>query len=154
MNFEVKNHHLYFDGCDTVALAQKYGTPLYVFSENAIVAECNQLKAAFTNRYPNTRVAYASKAFSTLAMYKIMAREGFCIDVVSGGELYTAIQADFPAEHIEFNGNNKSDEELSLALDYGVGRIIVDGLQEIERFKNLRVKNKSQPKSCLELPLK
>ncbi|WP_248624186.1 diaminopimelate decarboxylase [Enterococcus cecorum] len=137
MNFEVKNHHLYFDGCDTVALAQKYGTPLYVFSENAIVSECNQLKAAFTNRYPNTRVAYASKAFSTLAMYKIMAREGFCIDVVSGGELYTAIQADFPAEHIEFNGNNKSDEELSMALDYGVGRIIVDGLQEIERIQKL-----------------
>lgn len=127
---EVKNNHLYWDGCDTVELAEKYGTPLYVFSETAIVKECRTLQETFIQKYENVRVAFASKAFNTLAMLKLIEREGLCIDVVSGGELYTAIQADFPAEHIEFNGNNKSMEELEMAIEYGVGRIIVDGIQE------------------------
>ncbi|MFV0559065.1 MAG: diaminopimelate decarboxylase [Enterococcus sp.] len=126
------NNHLIFDGCDTVTLAKEYGTPLYVLSENEIVNQCQALHSQFIDKYENTRAAYASKAFSTLAMLKIIAREGLSLDVVSGGELYTAIQADFPAEHIEFNGNNKSIEELEMAIDYGVGRIIVDGLQEID----------------------
>lgn len=128
---EIKNNHLYWDGCDTTALAEKYGTPLYVFSESEIVAQCQALREDFLDRYPNTRAAYASKAFSTVAMVKIIEREGLSLDVVSGGELYTAIKADFPAERIEFNGNNKSVEELEMAVDYGVGRIIVDSLQEV-----------------------
>ncbi len=128
----IKNNHLYWDGCDTVELAQTYGTPLYVVSENAVVKECQELQASFIQKYDNVRVAYASKAFNTLAMLKIIEREGLCLDVVSGGELFTAIQADFPAEHIEFNGNNKSLDELAMAIEYGVGRIIVDGIQEIE----------------------
>lgn len=128
---EIKNNHLYWDGCDTVELAKTYGTPLYIVSETAVVNECQALQTSFIQKYENVRVAYASKAFNTLAMLKIIEREGLCLDVVSGGELYTAMQANFPAEHIEFNGNNKSLEELALAIDYGVGRIIVDGIQEI-----------------------
>lgn len=128
----IKNNHLYWDGCDTVELAKEYGTPLYVVSETAIVEECQALQKDFIQKYENVRVAYASKAFNTLAMIKIIEREGLCLDVVSGGELYTAIMADYPAEKIEFNGNNKSFEELAMALDYGVGRIIVDSLQELE----------------------
>ncbi|MHC5268282.1 diaminopimelate decarboxylase [Enterococcus sp. LJL98] len=128
----IKNNHLYWDGCDTVALAKNYGTPLYVVSETAIVAECQALQTDFIQKYENVRVAYASKAFNTLAMLKIVEREGLCLDVVSGGELYTAIAADYPAEKIEFNGNNKSLDELRMALEYGVGRIIVDSLQELQ----------------------
>lgn len=134
---EIKNGHLFWDGCDTVELAKTYGTPLYVFSENDIVAQCRSLKQDFLDKYPNTRAAYASKAFCTLAMLKIIQREGLSLDVVSGGELYTAIQAEFPPEHIEFNGNNKSVEELEMAIDYGVGRIIVDGLQELDLIENI-----------------
>ncbi len=94
----IKNNHLYWDGCDTVALAKEYGTPLYVVSETAIVKECQALQQDFIQKYENVRVAYASKAFNTLAMIKIIEREGLCLDVVSGGELYTAIQANYPAE--------------------------------------------------------
>ncbi|KAF1302965.1 MULTISPECIES: diaminopimelate decarboxylase [Enterococcus] len=138
-----KKNHLYWDGCDTVALAEKYGTPLYVFSETEIVAQCRALHEEFLDRYPKTRAAYASKAFSTLAMVKIIQREGLSLDVVSGGELVTAIQADFPAERIEFNGNNKSVEELEMAVDYGVGRIIVDSLQEVALLREIcRTKEK------------
>ncbi len=137
---------LYFDGCNTVDLAKKYGTPVYIMSETEIVNRIGQLKEQFTNKYENTRIAYASKAFSTMAMYGICNREGICIDVVSGGELYTAMQIDFPAERIEFNGNNKSTEELEMAIEYGVGRIIVDSPQELDiinkvcKEKNLRTK--------------
>lgn len=134
---EIKNNTLYFDGCNTVELAQKYGTPLYVMSETAIIEKCNEIKESFLSKYERTRAAYASKAFLTLSMCKIIEREGFCIDVVSGGELYTAIKADFPAERIELNGNNKSVEELELAIDYNIGRIIVDGLDELGLIEDI-----------------
>ena len=134
---EIKNNTLYFDGCNTVELAEKYGTPLYVYSENEIVGRFNQLKECFVNKYENTRVAYAAKAFFPIAMAKLVAREGMCVDVVSGGELYTAIKAGFPAERIEFNGNNKQRSELELAIEYGIGRIIVDSLQEIDLIEDI-----------------
>lgn len=143
MTREIKNGILYFDGCNTVELAQKYGTPLYVMSENDILERFSQLKEAFTDKYPNARVAYACKAFCTVAMMKICEREGMCIDVVSGGELYTAIKARFPPERIEFNGNNKLPEELEAAIDYGIGRIIIDGIGELELIEKIcREKNK------------
>lgn len=134
---EIKDGILYFDGCNTVELAKKYGTPLYVMSETDIVSRINRLKQEFTDKYENTRVAYASKAFSTMAMYGICKREGICIDVVSGGELYTAMQIDFPPENIEFNGNNKSREELEMAIQYGIGRIIVDSPQELDIINSI-----------------
>ena len=127
---EIKGNILYFDGCNTVELAKKYGTPLYVMSETKIADKCKEIRDTFLNRYERTRAAYASKALLTLAMCKLIEREGLCLDVVSGGELYTAIKADFPPERIEFNGNNKSIEELELAVDYDIGRIIVDGFDE------------------------
>lgn len=134
---------LYFDGCNTVTLAKKYGTPLYVYSETDIVARIDELKGCFNDKYENTRVAYAAKAFSATSIFKLMEREGFSIDVVSGGELYTAIIAGFPAEKIEFNGNNKLYDELELAIDYGVGRIIIDGLQELKLIEEIcKSKNK------------
>jgi len=132
-----KNGHLYWGNCDTVALAQKYGTPLYVYDENLILKECQALKDDFLDKYPNTRVAYASKAFNTIAMLQLIKDAGLSLDVVSGGELYTAIAADFPAARIEFNGNNKSIAELEMAIDYGVGRIIVDSLQEVALIQQI-----------------
>ncbi len=141
---EIKNNVLYVDGCNTIELAERYGTPLYVYSENAIVKECRKLQECFLNKYENTRAAYAAKAFSCIAMCRIIEREGLCLDVVSGGELFTAIKAGFPAERIEFNGNNKLKEELELAIDYGIGRIIVDGLQELNLIESIcRQKNKT-----------
>ena len=128
---EIKDGILYFDGCSTVDLAKQYGTPLYVMSEGDIEDKMREIKTCFLDKYPNTRAAYASKAFCTMAIYKICEKEGFCIDIVSGGELHTAIKAAFPAERIEFNGNNKLPQEIEEALDYGIGRFIVDGLQEV-----------------------
>ena len=137
MTRTIKDGILYFDGCNTVELAKKYGTPLYVMSENDILERFSQLKEAFTDKYPNARVAYACKAFCTVAMMKICEREGMCIDVVSGGELYTAIKAGFPPERIEFNGNNKLPEELEAAIEYGIGRIIVDGIGELKLIEDI-----------------
>lgn len=129
---QIKNGELYFDGCSTIELAKKYGTPLYVLSETDIVSRFKELKDCFTDKYENTRVAYAAKAFSTMAMFRLCQREGVCIDVVSAGELYTAIKSGFPPEMIEFNGNNKLPYEIELALEYGIGRFIVDGLEEVD----------------------
>lgn len=137
MTFEIKNNILYFDGCNTVELAKQYGTPLYVMSETAIIEKCTEIRETFLKRYERTRAAYASKAFLTLSMCKIIEREGLCMDVVSGGELFTAMKANFPAEKIEFNGNNKSIEELELAIDYNIGRIIVDGLDELSLIEEI-----------------
>ncbi len=128
---EIKNGRLFFDGCDTVELAEKYGTPIYVFSENDIVNRLRELKKDFIDKYGNCRVAYASKAFCTVGMLKILEKEGMSADVVSGGELAVAKAADFPAERVEFNGNNKLPKEIDMAVSYGVGRIILDGLNEL-----------------------
>ena len=137
MNHEIKGGVLYFDGCNTLDLAREYKTPLYIMSETKIVEKCQEIRSNFLDKYENTRAAYAAKAFLTIGMCKIIEREGLCLDVVSGGELYTAIKAEFPAEKIEFNGNNKSTEELEMAIDYGIGRIIVDGLDELDLIEEI-----------------
>ncbi len=134
---EIRENRLYFDGCDTADLAEKYGTPLYVYSENDIRGRIGQIKEEFTEKYPDTRAAYAAKAFFPLAMAKLMEETGMCVDVVSGGELYTAVKAGFPAERIEFNGNNKQPAELEMAVDYEIGRIIVDSLKELSMIEEI-----------------
>lgn len=139
---EKKENILYFDGCNTLDLVQEYGSPLYVYSENIILSKIKEIKSSFLDKYENTRAAYAGKAFLTKYMCKLIEREGLCLDVVSGGELYTAIKSDFPGERIEFNGNNKSLEELEIALDYKIGRIIVDNVYELDLIIELcREKN-------------
>lgn len=136
MKYEIKNNRLYFDGCDTVELAKKYGTPSYIVSKTEIKERFEQLRECFLDKYENTRVAYAAKAFFPIAMAKFVSEEGMCVDVVSGGELYTAIKAGFPAERIEFNGNNKLKNEIESAIDYGVGRIIIDGTNELDMIES------------------
>ncbi len=133
---DIKSHFV-FGGCDTIELAEKYGTPLYVVSEDVIKEKCSILKNDFLSKYKNTRAAYASKAFLNLAMCKIIEREGLDLDVVSGGELYTAIKSDFPMEKVLFHGNNKTKDELELAISHDVGRIIVDNFHELQLINKI-----------------
>jgi diaminopimelate decarboxylase len=135
--FETRDNTLYFDGVSTTWLAAEFGTPLYVFSKTEILKRIAEIKKTFLDKYKNTRVAYASKAFLTIAMCRIAEEQGLSLDVVSGGELYTAIRAGFPTERIEFHGNNKSYAELEMAIEYGVGHIIVDAFDELDIIEEL-----------------
>lgn len=128
----VEGGHLFFDGCDTVELAREYGTPLYLMSETAIRERIAELKASFLDAHPNTAVAYASKAFQTLDMLRLIRDEGLSLDVVSGGELHAARRVDFPMERIFFHGNAKTPEELRQAVEFGVGRVVVDNRSELD----------------------
>ncbi|MCT4595673.1 MAG: diaminopimelate decarboxylase [Anaeromicrobium sp.] len=134
---EVIGSNFYFGGCDTVKLAKKYGTPLYVMSEDYICERCKEIREDFLGKYENTRAVYASKAFLTLEMCRIIEREGLGIDVVSGGELYTAIKAGFPMEKVIFHGNNKTIDEIELAVKNNVGRMVVDNLYELELLNSV-----------------
>ncbi len=129
--------HLEIGGCDTVDLAQTFGTPLYIMDEAHIREICREYYQAFVEGLGNCQVIYASKAFSTVAMCKIVEEEGLGLDIVSGGEFYTALQADFPADRIYFHGNNKSVQELEMALNHGIGRIVVDNFHELELLNDI-----------------
>ncbi len=129
--------HLEIGGCDAVELAREFGTPLYVMDEGQIRDNCRRYKAAFEARYPKNDVSFASKAFLNMAICKVIEQEGLSLDVASAGELYTAIQAGFPAERILLHGNNKSRRELEMALEYGVGRVVVDNLPELRQLAAL-----------------
>jgi diaminopimelate decarboxylase len=124
--------HLAIGGCDTVELAAEYGTPLYVFDEFNIRSQCQEFRAEFSQRYADTTVIYASKAFLNGALAAILREEGLGLDVVSAGELAIAGSVDFPMDMVYMHGNNKSAEELGLALKNHVGRIVVDSLDELE----------------------
>lgn len=123
--------HFIFEGCDCVRLAEKYGTPLYVMSETAIRDRMRELRAAFMDKYPGSLAAYASKAFQSLDICRIVAEEGLSLDVVSGGELYAAQKAGFPMDRVFLHGNGKTEAELRMALELGVGRVVVDNLDEL-----------------------
>lgn len=125
-------NHLVIGGCDTTELAAQFGTPLYVMDETAIRENMRMYRDAMHRHYEGEGlVLYASKAFSTAAIYRMAQQEGLGVDVVSGGELFTALQAGFPMDKVYFHGNNKTPAELALALESGVGRIVVDNLQEL-----------------------
>lgn len=133
--------HLTVGGIDTVELAHEYGTPLYVMDEDLIREHCRSFKQSMDKYYGGKGlVCYASKAFCCKAMCRIMLEEGLGLDVVSEGELYTALSVGFPAEKLCFHGNNKTDHELSYALEQGVGRIIVDNIFELDRLNALAEK--------------
>ena len=130
--------HLTLGGVDTVELAKEFGTPLYVFDEDDIRANCKAYVDAFKKHYKGDfQVLYASKAFSCKEMYRLVKSEGLGCDVVSAGELYTALSAGFSAENIYFHGNNKTAEELSYALDNGIGRVVVDNISELYLLNGL-----------------
>ncbi len=130
--------NLTIGGADTVDLAKKYGTPLYVMDEELIREHCRSFKQSIDKYYNgNGLVCYASKAFCCKAICKAMMDEGIGLDVVSEGELYTALSVGFPVEKICFHGNNKTDDELLLAVENNVGRIIVDNIFELERLNDI-----------------
>lgn len=127
--------HLEIGGCDTMALAAEFGTPLYVFDESGIRNRCAEFKTEFTDRYPDTTVLYSMKAFTNKAILRIIEEEGLGLDVVSGGELAIANSTGFPMDRVYFPGNNKSAAELELALQLGVKRIVVDNLYELDMLR-------------------
>lgn len=131
-NLERREGRLQFAGQDTVALAQTYGTPLYLMDEDRIRHNCRLYRESFSDCFPEgSRVLYASKAASFRQMCRIVAEEGMGLDVVSSGEIYTAQAAGFPMERIYYHGNSKSDQDIVFALDAGVGCFVVDGEEEL-----------------------
>ncbi len=139
-------------GCSASSLAQEFGTPLYVFDEVTLRARCREYRQSLGQHYPGpAQVAYASKAYLNLALAQLFAQEGLNLDVVSGGELYVARQAGFPAERIHFHGNNKTPAELTMALDEGVGRIVVDNFHELDALERLAAERRVRVSLWLRL---
>ena len=124
--------HLTIGGADAVELASRFGTPAYILDENVIRANCRRYRDAAIREFgADALPLYASKALCFTGIYKIAAEEGMGVDCVSGGELYTAKVAGFPAERIYFHGNNKTQRDICDAMDMGVGRFVVDNLDEL-----------------------
>ena len=127
-----EEHHLTIGGVDAVELAKEFGTPAYILDENAIRENCREYLSAARREFGEDALPlYASKALCFTGIYKLAAEEGMGIDCVSGGELYTAARAGFPPERIYFHGNNKTDSDIAQAMDMGVGRFVVDNLDEL-----------------------
>lgn len=135
MNEGAGKGHLHFGGWDVTKLAERFGTPLYVLSEDMIRERCGAVRSSFMERHEDAFAVYAGKAFLTLAMCRIIQSEGLGLDLVSGGEIFTALRAGFPMERTYFHGNSKTEEELILAIESGVGRIVVDGWSELETLE-------------------
>ena len=136
MNSQITNQinqagHLTIGGVDSLKLAKEYGTPLVVYDVSQIRNQIRAFKKAFEEDQVNYAVSYASKAFASIAMYQVANEEESYTDVVSAGELYTAMKANFPMERVSFHGNNKSKEELEMAVKNHVGKIMIDNFYEI-----------------------
>ena len=135
---QVRGNHVAIGGCDLVDLAEQYGTPLYIFDEQEVITRARAYRDALKQAYPGrSTVCYASKAYSAPWILSLLAEEGLGLDVVSSGELYVGLRARFPAERIYFHGNNKGEDELQLALSEGIGRIVVDNLDEVALLARL-----------------
>ncbi|MBA7614081.1 Diaminopimelate decarboxylase [subsurface metagenome] len=149
---EVSNRgHLVIGGCDSVELAAEFGTPLYLFDEFTLRNKCGEFKAEFSRRYADSGVIYACKAFINRAMALILKEEGLGLDVVSAGELSVAQSVDFPLDRVYFHGNNKSVEEIGLALKWHIGRIVVDNFHELNMLGEMARKQGYTPDILLRL---
>lgn len=144
--------HLMLGGVDAVQLTQEYGTPLYVMEEDVIRAAMKAYRDSINRFYDGKGlICYASKAFSCKEIYRIAQSEGLGVDVVSGGELYTAHQAGFPMDKVVFHGNNKTPAELRMALDLGVGRIVADNIEELHLLSALAAEKGVTPNVLLRI---
>ncbi len=144
--------HLTFAGFDTVELAQKYGTPLYLMDENKIRQHVRTYKTAMEKFFPKGSIPeFASKACSFKQIYRIMAEEGIDIDVVSGGEIYTAKSAGFPMERAFYHGNNKTDQDIIFAINCGVGYFVIDNEEEAVALDNIAQKRGIKQKVLLRV---
>lgn len=145
--------HLTLDGADTIELARMFGTPLYAMSETGIRQNCRRFRAALERFYQgNGKILYASKAFCCKEMCRVIEQEGLGLDVVSSGELKTALSAGFPAKNIYFHGNNKQHAEIKLALESGVGCIVADHLSEIAEID--KIASEIKARACVMLRIK
>ncbi len=129
--------HLAIGGCDVLDLVAEYGTPLYLFDEETLRNMCRQFVSEFERRYVGSRVLYAAKAFMNLSLTRLVKDEGLGMDVVSGGELAAAKTAGFPLSLVYFHGNNKTAQEIQMAIDLGVGRIVVDNFHELALLQEI-----------------
>ena len=152
-NIEIgQNGHLLFAGQDTVELAKQYGTPLYLLDENYIRKMCNIYKDAFYKYFGDRAYpVYASKANAFRRIYEIMKEENLGIDVVSQGEIYTAVKAGFDMKNAYFNSNNKTDEDISFAMDNKVGYFVVDNIEEVYAIEEEAKKRGMKQKILLRL---
>ena len=132
--------HLTIGGVDSTDLAKQYGTPLFVYDIELFRTRARAFQKTFQEAEIGYQVAYASKAFSSIAIYQVAKQENLSLDVVSGGELYTAVKAGFPKEKIHFHGNNKSLDEIYMAFEEGIGCIVVDNFHEIAQLKSVSEK--------------
>src|SRR4051795_11469874 len=124
-------------GCDIFDVAREFGTPAYVYAEDDIRTRAREFMDAFRRRTERFEVVYASKAFPCTAVYKLLAEEGLSCDVASGGELFLALRGGFDPKRIYFHGNNKSVAEIEYALEQGVGTIVIDSFDELERLEQM-----------------
>ena len=143
--------HLVIGGCDSVELAAEFDTPLYVFDEFSLRSKCTEFKEEFGQRYGNVAVIYAGKAFLNKALAIILKDEGLGLDVVSAGELGIAQSVGFPLDRVYFHGNNKSAEEIRLALEVQVGCLVVDNFHELTMLGEIAKEMNTQTDILLRL---
>ncbi len=144
--------HLCLGGRDTVGLSEKYGTPLYLFDEDRIRERCRTYLTALTAAFgARAKALYASKAASFTAIYRIMKEEGMGVDVVSSGEVYTAVRAGFPMENAYFHSNNKTDADILYAMEQGIGYFVVDNREELDAIECFAKKQGIRQKVLLRL---
>ncbi|MEC0230980.1 diaminopimelate decarboxylase [Paenibacillus alba] len=143
--------HLEIGGVDATQLVAEYGTPLYVFDEALVRQRCREFVDAFRASGLKFQVAYASKAFCVMAMCRIVEEEGMSLDVVSDGELYTALQSGFPAERIHFHGNNKTVDEIEMAIDAKIGCFVVDNFIELQLLNAIAGDKRQKVKVLLRI---
>jgi diaminopimelate decarboxylase len=141
--------HLVIGGCDAVELVKEFGTPLYVFDEADLRNRCREYKTEFGKRYPEVTISYSPKAFTAIAMIKLVEEEGLDLDIVTGSEMEIARAAGFPMKRVHFPDNNKSAEELKMAVKYNIGHIIVDNLTELDML--IKIAGKKKVKILLRL---
>ena len=146
------NGHLFFAGQDTVSLAEKYGTPLYLMDEDLIRAKCRLFRRCLEKYFGGRgNILYASKAASFKRIYEIMREEDMCVDVVSPGEIYTALKAGFPLEKAWFHSNNKSDEDIAFALDHGIGYFVAESFEELNAIDSAAAERGIRQKVLLRI---
>ncbi|MDG2027111.1 MAG: diaminopimelate decarboxylase [Acidimicrobiales bacterium] len=143
---EIVDDRLHIGGCDVLELAAEFGTPLFVYDEQHLRDRCREAVSVFGDG-----VAYATKAFLCSAMAKLAHEEGMHLDVATGGELHVALSAGVPADRIVLHGNNKSPRELAMAIDAGIGRIVVDSFDELDRLDAVHAQTGASPKVLLRL---
>ena len=138
-------------GCDVRKLVEEFGSPLYIYDEATLREMCRDFVGGFANEYPRSHVEYSSKAFANPAVARIIEEEDLDMDVVTGGELAVAMAADFPAERLNFHGNNKGREELEEAVRYGIASITLDSHHEIDLLSDVARESGVRQKVMLRL---